>query len=223
MSPRKITSPIKASTQDFIEIETVKNDILLLKNYSACTIVNSGTVNFTLLSEDEQSAIIYSYASLLNSLSFPVQILILSKKMDISSYLKHIDIKINLQINSNLKQRLLNYQEFIKNIVKKNTMLEKKFYFVIPFSPLEMGIAGVSKKNFTKEYVVARAKISLYPKRDHLLRLLKKANLNGRILYEQEIIELFYNLYNPSSIGRKLGSPVKSYGDVILTQRKNGI
>lgn len=216
MNQKKPTSPIKTSTQEFIEIEMVKDDVVMLRDYSCCVIINSGTTNFGLLSQEEQNSMIYSYASLLNSLSFPIQILILSKKMDVSSYFDYLDIKIKEQSDQIVKDRLLQYKDFIKNIVKKNTILEKKFYFIIPFSPLEIGVAGASKSSLNKEYVLTRAKTSLYPKRDHLLRLLGRSGLGGRVLFEQEIVELFYNLYNPSPIGRKL-APITSYTDVVLT------
>jgi hypothetical protein len=216
MKAKKPTSPIKTSTQSFIEIEAVKDDIIMLKDYSCCLIIQSGTTNFGLLSQEEQNSMIYSYSSLLNSLSFPIQILILSKRMDVSSYFDYLDIKIKEQTNQKIKEGLIHYQEFIKNIVKKNTILEKKFYFVIPFSPLEMGITSTAKTSLNKEYVIVRAKTSLYPKKDHLLRLLKRAGLGGRVLLEQEIVELFYNLYNPSTIGKKL-APISSYTDIVLT------
>jgi len=212
----KPTSPIKSSTQNFTEIEYIKDDILILKDYSASVVINVGTTNFGLLSQEEQNAMIYSYASLLNSLSFPIQILILSKKMDISSYLDYLDQKIRKQDDQIYLDRLNKYTEFIKNITKKNTILEKKFYFTIPFSPLEMGI-DLTKGKINKDYVFVRAKTSLYPKKDHLLRLLKKAGLNSRVVYEQELTELFYNLYNPSATGRKL-APATSYTNVISTQ-----
>lgn len=215
MTIKKPTSPIKGATQDFIEIEAVCDDILMLKDYSCCVIIQAGATNFGLLSQEEQNSMIYAFASLLNSLSFPVQIVILSKRMDISSYFDYLEVKIKEQTNERLKQQLLNYKEFIKNIVKKNTILEKKFYFVIPFSPLELGITSQTKVSLNKEYVIARAKTSLYPKRDHLLRLLKRVGLGGKVLFEQEIVELFYNLYNPSPMGRKL-APVKSYTDIVL-------
>jgi hypothetical protein len=134
--------------------------------------------------------------------------------MDISSYFDYLDIKIKEQFDQTLKEKLLQYKDFIKNIVKKNTILEKKFYFIIPFSPLEMGVTGATKTSLNKEYVLTRAKTSLYPKRDHLLRLLGRSGLGGRVLFEQEIVELFYNLYNPSSIGRKL-APIRSYTDIV--------
>lgn len=214
MAVQKPTSPIKSSTQSFTEIEDIKDDILLLKDFSAAVVISVGAVNFWLLSAEEQSSIIYSYSSLLNSLSFPIQILILSKKMDISSYLEYLDSVMAAGKDELMRTRLGSYKEFIKSIIKKNSVLEKKFYFVVPFSPLEIGItAGGGMK---KEYVIARAKTSLYPKRDHLLRLLAKIGLRATVLQKQELTELFYNLYNPSATGRML-APVDSYTDVVMS------
>lgn len=216
MPINKPTSPIKASTQSFVEIEEIKDDILVLRDSFAATVIEVGAVNFWLLSQEEQNAMIYAYGNLLNSLSFPVQILILSKKMDISSYLDYLTNKVGTQNNATVKKRLMSYQEFIKNIVKKTTVLEKRFFFVIPFSPLEMGVTAVNAKNLNKTYIVARAKTALYPKRDNLIRLLGNIGLKTSVLQEQALTELFYNLYNPSSTGRQL-APVKSYTDIILT------
>ena len=73
MSITKPTSPVKASTQSFIEVEEIKDDVVLMKDFSAATVVEVGAVNFWLLSTEEQSSMIYAYSELLNSLSFPVQ------------------------------------------------------------------------------------------------------------------------------------------------------
>ena len=216
MGANKPTSPVKASTQSFVEIEEIKDDIVLMKDYSAVVVIEVGAVNFWLLSTEEQSAMIYAYSSLLNSLSFPTQILILSKKMDVSSYLDYLEGKITHQPVELMKRRLQSYKEFIKTIVKKNTVLEKRFFFVVPFSTLEMGVSGVNTKSLNKEYVVSRAKTSLYPKRDHLIRLLSKIGLRASVLQRQELVELYFNLYNPSPTGRRL-APVESYTDVVLT------
>ncbi|MDA1317164.1 MAG: hypothetical protein O3B87_04025, partial [bacterium] len=108
------------------------------------------------------------------------------------------------------------YKEFIKTVVKKNTVMEKRFFFAIPFNPLEMGIKGAAAKGFGREYIVNRAKTSLYPKRDHLIRLLAKVGLKPTVLQKQELTELFYNVYNPSSTGKQL-APIDSYTDVVLT------
>jgi len=216
MPTKKPTSPVKASTQAFIEIEDIKDDILLLKDYSAAVVVEVGAVNFWLLSSEEQASMIYAYAGLLNSLSFPVQILIISKKMDISSYLEYLDTRIEKQQNDLMRTRLSSYREFVKTVVKKNSVLEKRFFFAVPFSPLELGISGANTGSLNKEYVISRAKISLYPKRDHLIRLLSKIGLRASVVEKQALTELFYNLYNPSATGRKI-APVESYTDVVST------
>jgi len=216
MASPKPTSPIKSSTQHFIEIEDIYDDVLLMKDFSASVVIEVGAVNFWLLAAEEQNSIIYAYAGLLNSLSFPVQILILSNKMDISSYVDYLNNKIEKTQNDLIKQRLISYGSFIKTIVKKNTVLEKRFFFVVPFSPLELGVSGANTGGLNKEYVVSRAKTSLYPKRDHLIRLLSKTGLRASAMQKQALTELFYNLYNPSSTGRRL-APVESYTDTVLT------
>lgn len=212
----KVTSPVKASTQSFTEIEDIREDIVLLKDYSAVVVIEVGAVNFWLLSAEEQSAMIYAYSNLLNSLSFPVQVLILSKRMDISSYLEYLNLKVKNQKNATIQKRLTSYQDFIKNIVKKTTVLEKRFFFAVPFNPLEMGVTGASVKSLKKEYVISRAKTALYPKRDTLLRLLTKIGLKANAMQQQQLVDLFYNLYNTSATGRQL-APVESYTDVVMT------
>lgn len=216
MAKTKPTSPKKASTQSFIEIEEIREDIMLMKDFSGVTVIEVGAVNFWLLSAEDQMSMIYTYSSLLNSLSFPVQIMILSKMMNISSYLDYIGSMITSQRNDLIKSRLNDYREFVKTVVKKNTVMEKRFFFAIPFNPLEMGVTGIKAKGYGKEYIFNRAKTSLYPKRDHLIRLLSKVGLKPTVMQQQELTELFYNIYNPSAVGKQL-APVDSYLDVVVT------
>ena len=216
MTKTKPTSPKRSSTQEFIEVDEIRDDIMLLKDFSAVTVIEIGAVNFWLLSAEDQMSMIYTYAGFLNSLSFPVQIVIISKMMNISSYIDYIESMIVSQKQELIKSRLTDYREFIKTIVKKNTVLEKRFFFAIPFNPLEMGVTGVKAKGYGKEYIFTRAKTALYPKRDHLIRLLSKVGLKPTVLQKQELTELFYNLYNPSNVGKQL-APIDSYTDVIVT------
>lgn len=202
------SGPIRATTQEFLAIEDIAQDLILLKDGSAALVIITTAVNFGLLSEEEQDALIYAYASLLNSLSFPLQIVILSKKMDISSYIELVTSEEDKQSNPIVKDRLRRYREFILSIVKENRVLEKKFYITIPFSALELGVRGAfgQKKRlpFPKEYILQRAKTALLPKRDHLLRLLGRIGLKGKQLSTQELVELFYNIYNPTITGEHL-------------------
>lgn len=215
------SGPIRASTQEFLEIEDIVDDIIILKDGSANVIIETTAVNFGLLSEEEQDALIYAYGALLNSLSFPLQIAILSKRMDISSYIELVTSEEEKQPDPVIKVRLRKYREFIISIVKENKVLEKKFHIVIPFSSLELGIkssVGGGKKRglpFPKDYIVARAKTSLFPKRDHLLRQLGRIGLKGRQVTTQELVEIFYNIYNPTITGEKLGE-IKGYNTPLV-------
>jgi len=215
MKSQTIVAPVKATTQQFVEIESVDTDVLLMSDKRCCCIIEATGVNFQLLSPDEQQSTIYSFSQLLNSLSFPIQILILSKKTDIVTYLNYLNTLVPNQSNPKIIAQLESYKEFIKSTVKQNTIIEKNFYVVIPFSPLEMGAIALKKTDTT--YLFARAKASLYPKRDHVIKQLLKNGLGGRALVEQEIVELFYNLFNPSAIGQKL-APIATYTSLVATK-----
>lgn len=216
--PKNTTAPIKATTQEFVEIDTVEQDIVLLKDGSAAIVIETSAVNFGLLSEEEQEALIYAYAAFLNSLSFPIQISIMSKRMDISSYLNEIIHEEARQTNQVIKTQLQKYHQFIQSIVKENKVLEKRFYLIVPFSSLELGAKGAMmggrKKaiGLSREYILSRAKASLLPKKDHVVRQISRIGLKGRILGTQELVELFYNIYNPPAAASlaKLGD-IKGY------------
>ena len=207
---QSVSTPIRATTQEFLDIEDIVDNVIILRDGSAAIIIETPAVNFGLLAEEEQDALIYAYGALLNSLSFPLQITIMSKHVDISSYIELITHEEAKQPNPIIKDRLQRYREFILSIVKDNRVLEKKFYLIIPFSSLELGIKGAfgggkkKKLPFPKDYILLRAKTSLLPKRDHILRQLGRIGLKGKLLGTQELIEFFYNIYNPTTTGERL-------------------
>lgn len=215
MSSKKVVAPIKSTTQQFIEIEAIDNDVVLLRDKSCSLIIETTGVNFDLLSEEEQRSTILSFSSLLNSLLFPIQIAVLSRSTNLSLYLEYLDTMDKKNSNETVKQYMGSYKEFIKSIIKKNTVIEKKFYFIIPFSPFELG--SILNKTVDSSYIITRAKASLYPKRDHVLRLIKKTGLGGKVMVSQDLIELFYNLYNPTTTGRQLDE-IKNYTKLIITK-----
>ena len=199
-------APVKASTQEFLEIEDIKDGLVILKDGSVALIIKTSAVNFGLLSEEEQEAIIFAFAAFLNSLSFPIQILITSRKMDISSYLDRLSHLEETQPSGKIRSQIRKYYQFILGVVKENKVLEKNFYLCIPFSSLELGVKSAvslfpTKRGlpFPKEYILSRAKTALYPKRDHILRQLGRMGLRGEHLSTQKLIELFYEIFNPET------------------------
>ena len=210
--PAKIA--IRASTQEHLEIEDIKDGIVILKDGSCCLVLATTAINFGLLSEKEQEATIYAYAALLNSLNFSIQIVIRSARKDISSYLALLDEREAQESRRLIKEQIVKYRQFIQETVQKNNVLDKKFYLVIPMTSLEMGVSKTLKQNlnftpqknksFDKTVLVQQAKINLYPKRDHLLRQLARLGLKTHQLESQELIRLFFNVYNPESSGQPM-------------------
>ncbi len=200
---------IKATTQDFIPIADIVDGIVIYKNGGAALIMESTSLNFGLLSEKEQEAVIASYAGLLNSFNFPVQIVVRNQRKDISNYMIYLEEKGKKISNPKLEKLFQSYKNFIQEVVKKKNILSKKFYFIIPFKPYELGISKtpLSKLNlfsksqqtipFPKSHVLRKAKISLLPKRDHIIRQARRLNITLRQLTTEELISLFYNIFNP--------------------------
>ena len=195
---------IKATTQKFTEIEDIIDDVVLLSFGNACLVIEATATNFPLLSEEERLAKIYSYTTLLNSLSFPIQILIRSKKIDISSYLKLLSQEEAKTQNQILASKIKLYREFVESLVKTNSVLDKKFYIVIPYSSLEEGAIKVAesiKKGLEqKQMRFESAKSALSLKADSLHEQLTRLNLHAKTLNKDELIKLFYSIYNGNSI-----------------------
>lgn len=178
------------TTQDHLPIQDIKDDIVLLKDGGAALILQTTAVNFGLLSEMEQLSIITTYAQMLNSLSFAIQIVIDSKRLDISSYLAVLEKARSLQTNKLLSDMIGRYHEFIKLTIKENDVLDKRFYVVIPLSYLELGLMP------HKDQRVQKAKNVLLPRKDQLVKQLGRIGLKATQLSTKELIELFFQIYN---------------------------
>lgn len=202
---RSIT-PIQATTQEHLLVADVADDLVLTKDGGAALVLKSSAVNFSLLSAKEQDALTYAYAALLNSLSFPIQILVMSQRKDISDYLDHLAKEEVKQKNEKLRRLMSSYREFVANIVKKKNVLEKEFFVVIPFSPFELGVsaAGLVKiispgrkrgVPFPKDYIIKKAKTALFPRRDHLIRQTGRLGIRLKQLTTEDITRLFSRIY----------------------------
>jgi hypothetical protein len=199
--------PIRSSTQKFIDIVDIDHDLVLLADGSCAAVISTTAVNFGLLSEKEQEAIIYAYAGLLNSLSFPVQILIRTQQKDISAYLRLLEEREAAQQNPKMKTSIHNYRTFVASTVKEKDVLDKKFYIIIPFSFLELGTSTnvlLGGKNrglpYPKDYIYEKALTVLTPKRDHITRLLGRLGLKGSQLTSEQLTKLFFSIYNSGQV-----------------------
>lgn len=198
------------STQTYLKIAEVRDDWLVLKNGGIRAVLKTSSINLNLKSEEEQNAVIYSYQNFLNTLEFPIQIIIRSKKLDLDNYvekLKKIGVK---QSNPLLQKQTFEYIEYISRLVEYADIMEKSFYVVIPQDPY-----GQEKRGFMKSIMeglfpndsIAKIKQRHKQFNDLQKKLGSRVNVTAAGLANcglkvnrldtQELIELFYETYNP--------------------------
>lgn len=203
------TTPNTTTTQQFLDIYDITNDVLILKNGTSAIILTVDAMNFGLLAEEEQDAIMYAYAGLLNSLNYPIQIVVQSKTKDVTGYLRKLTEQEEKTSNETMRKRIAQYRLFVANLIHERNVLDKRFYVVIPATSIEMGFLGAQtfvpgKEDFNisdveRSVVIEKATNLLEPKRDHLISQFARIGLYSRQLNTQEIIQLFYVNYNPES------------------------
>lgn len=204
--------PITASTQDNLDIDDIRDDTLVLKTGGAAIVLQTTAVNFDLLSEREQDSMIAAYAGLLNSLSFPIQVVVRSKRMDVSNYLDNLKKVESEQPNEKLRGQIIGYRKFIEELITQNDVLDKKFYVVIPYGIITTAASpgpfdwvtdlfGLRTKRVRvdADYILKKAQVQLLPKRDHLIKEFGKVGIKARQLKTEELVALFYDIYNPTS------------------------
>lgn len=200
-----------ASTQEHLQIKDIIDDLAVTAVGSVAVVVQTSAVNFDLLSEYEQDNKIYAFAGLLNSLNFPIQIFIKTNRIDISHYVNTLKSQQSRPMSPGLKKQLEIYTQFVQNLIVENDVLDKKFYIVIPYNPTasfsSTGMIVPQKMSaeemiMESERIIEKAKIFLYPKRDHILKQIARMGLVGHQLTNAELLELFYNIYNPSKNGK---------------------
>lgn len=193
----------QTSTQRFIEVEDIVDDIVITRGGNACLIIEVQATNFALLSAEEQDAKIYSYAALLNSLSFTIQIIIRSKRLNVSSYLKLLENEKVSAKTPELAKQIGLYKDFVEELVKVNTILDKKFYIVIPYSSLEKGLTGAKEQvavSSSQSFFLVGAKASLHSKAESLHTQLRRLNLKAETLTKERLVKIFYEIFNDVNI-----------------------
>ena len=197
-----------ASTQKYVNVEEIKNDLIVLKNKSLRAVFLVSSINFELKSSDEQEAIIAGYQNFINSLDFPIQIMISSKKLDINPYLQILEEKRKTQTNELLRLQISEYSNFIKELTEISQIMTKRFYLVVPFYPvenLENGFLDRVMNFFNPKQQVEESveifetyKNQLWQRVDQISSGLTSLGIKATVLNTEELVELLYSSYNPS-------------------------
>jgi type IV secretory pathway VirB4 component len=209
------------STQNTLEIAEIRDGVVIMNDGSFRSVIMVKSINFDLMSNAEQESVEYSYQGFLNSLYFPVQILIRTQRVDLASYIEKLDKIRTEQDNMLLAILMDDYTNYIENLSQKTNIMDKRFYVIIPFFPnADPDKAALAQsKNFLngmaelfskkeKHVVIAEpllnaAKTELRNRVQAVMSGLNQASIQGLPLDTQELIELFYDTYNPDTATRQ--------------------
>ncbi len=204
---------VSTASQNILQIESIRDGVLILKDKSLRAILMTSSLNFALKSQDEQTAIILQYQSFLNSLDFPIQFFVQSRKLNIEPYLDTLKETQKVQTSDLLKVQITEYIEFIRTFVRASSIVSKSFYIVLPYSPavvVQGRVSGLldmfSKKDKVPKMlspeVFEEYKNQLWQRVDHVSQGIIRTGVRAVPLNTEELIELFYGLYNPGAPGK---------------------
>jgi hypothetical protein len=196
-------------TQQFVGIKEIKDGVVSLKRGGLRQILIVSGVNFDLKSETEQELILNTFQKFLNTLDFPVQFFIHSRKVNVDSYLDLMRERLAEEPNELLKIQIQEYIEFIRTFVEQNAIISKTFFVVVPYETVSLNEAtgGIfsglfaapkQKKADSPEAVTAQENLRQLSQRvSQVIDGLAENGLRAVPLQDDELVELFYNLYNP--------------------------
>ena len=201
-------NPTVPSTQDHLEVEDIRDDLVILKSGIVALVIQTNGLNFDLLSEKEQDSKILAFAALLNSLDFQVQVVIKTDRTDISNYIDKLELYKQKQISQALRKQIEIYVKFIRNLTLNKEILDKSFYVSIPEVVGEVQRTSMVKQIFGKKAKITnirslleKAKPSLYSKRNHIVKQFKRIGIFTKQLTNEELIRLYYSMYDPDKTG----------------------
>ncbi len=209
------------ATQEFVPIKEVREGTIVLKDGGLRAIVAVSSVNLALKSNDEQIATINQFQSFLNSVDFPIQIVVQSRRLDIRPYLLMLEGKMKDQHEPLLKLQTAGYISFIREFTEQVAIMRKYFYVVIPYDEAILstkkgflgGILGNNKNSGsqTKDEIAAfeEKRTQLDERVNVISSGLGSCGARTERLQTEEVIELFYKTFNPGDI-----QPVISLGDM---------
>lgn len=197
-------------SQDVIPFSEIHEGIIITKTGELRAILMVTSINFSLKSDQEQNAIIFSYQNFLNSLSFNIQILMQSKRLDLTNYLAKLQKIADQQSNELLRAQTIDYISFIGDLIKIANIMDKKFYVVIPYVPIGKiePVGGLFGKKNSSGIRMTQTDFDMYKKelaqRVQVVQSgLSSIGLRSAVLNSQQVVELFYGIYNPEEAAKQ--------------------
>jgi len=196
------------TTQEFVPIKEIRDGVIVLRDGGMRSVILASSLNFALKSADEQNSIMMQFQNFLNSLDFPIQIVIQSKKLDIRPYIALLEGRYKEQVTELMKIQVREYIEFVRTFVENTNIMTKSFFVVVPYDPpmLNAGNNPISKfmpkkqgsaENPTMDEQFQEYRTQLEQRVSVVEQGLVRCGVRTAELGTEEVVELFYKLFNP--------------------------
>lgn len=217
----------KSSTQAYLPISEVKRDVVIMKDGSLRAVLLVSSLNFALKSDEEKDAIISSFQGFLNSLTFPVQLLSTSKKLDLSQYIEKIKQESQGQANPLLRIQSQEYVKFIETLLENSNIMEKRFYVVVPYFPAGINIENkptdlLKKNKNTTSTNYDENKKKLLQRVEVIIQGIMSIGLRCSGVDTKGLLELYYTSYNPDTAENQRVLNVDDLDNQVVTTSKKG-
>lgn len=201
------------STQRYLDIAEIRDDTIVLRDGGVRAALMVSSMNFALKSTEEQEAIVFGYQAFLNSIDFPLQMVVQSRILNIRPYLEMLEEREKIQVNELLRIQTQQYREYIQQLIDISNIMDKSFYCIVPFHPLESkeeSFFGRFGKILSPTRVIATNRREFEERRRQLLERVERVQvglntlgIKSIMLNTSELIEMVYNAYNPEVTGQE--------------------
>lgn len=215
------------TTQQFIDIAGIQEGIIIMKNGGYRLILQLSAINFSLKSEEEQNSIIFQYQSFLNSLHFPIQVVIQSKLLDLNPYIKKIQALKEKQTNELIRLQTEDYIDYVSQLINVANIMKKTFFVVVSYDPTTIKSSSIIDKIFRKDEP-ASLRVSDQDFKRYKEQLTERANITASglgsmglhctQLTTEQIIEMFYKIYNPETADKERFSDVNTIDSTLVAK-----
>jgi len=217
--------------QDLVEIKDIRQGTVVMKHGGLRQVLMVGGVNFSLKSEQEQNIIVQAYQDFLNSVTFSLQVIVHSRKINIERYVSRLDELREKEMSPLLQDQIAEYQEFVRGFIKDNPIMVKTFFVVVPYAPISVpGVSVGASASFLgslpffgkktgdgekkkEDAATERAKADQAAFEEALVQTKQRVaqiqqglfaiGLESVILNDEQLVELFYNFYNPETVEKQ--------------------
>lgn len=204
-----IRNKVSTSAQKYLDIAEFKEDTVIMRDGTLRAVLLVSSINFALKSEDEQNAIISAYVGFLNNISFPIQIVVQSRELNIDNYIADLKKREKEQTNELLKIQTKEYIQYVGELISMGKIMNKRFFLIIPYNPLtdkHKNFFSSLVDTFKPATLISVEEKRFYRHKDEVDRRvescmsgLNSSGLDSIRLDTQSLIELFYNTYNPKT------------------------